>query len=204
MALPKRFRHLWKKRRAVRRRAVRCAWPEKLRQRRQQLGIDSAMSRRCSRSGPPTSKRSSRGVTDELPAPVYAIGFMRAYADYLGLDSEREIERLQGRSGRCADQAGSVLSDPARRPQHARRRRSCWSAMILAFCGYGPGIICPPASAPVRSASPRSRLSCNSWCRSPPCRDPRRRSGRRMTGLLLRALRALASGLYPRYGRAYR
>src|SRR5271155_3985644 len=36
-----------------------------------------------------------QGRADRLPGPTYATGFMRAYADYLGLDSREIVRRFQ-------------------------------------------------------------------------------------------------------------
>lgn len=38
------------------------------------------------------------GRYDELPGTIYAIGFIRAYADHLGLDSDEVIRRFKGRT----------------------------------------------------------------------------------------------------------
>lgn len=38
------------------------------------------------------------GRYDELPGTIYAIGFIRAYADHLGLDSDEIIRRFKGRT----------------------------------------------------------------------------------------------------------
>ena len=32
------------------------------------------------------------GYFDDLPGPVYAVGFVRSYAEYLGLDGEVAVE----------------------------------------------------------------------------------------------------------------
>jgi len=44
------------------------------------------------------------GRFDELPGPAYAIGFIRSYADYLGLDSEEVVRRYKAES---ASRSGS-------------------------------------------------------------------------------------------------
>lgn len=36
-----------------------------------------------------------RGQYENLPGPTYAVGFMRSYADYLGLDGEQIVERFK-------------------------------------------------------------------------------------------------------------
>ena len=36
-----------------------------------------------------------KDMYDRLPGPVYALGFIRTYADYLGLDAERIVRRYK-------------------------------------------------------------------------------------------------------------
>src|SRR3546814_5397878 len=36
-----------------------------------------------------------RGQFENLPGPTYAVGFMRSYADYRGLDGDQIVERFQ-------------------------------------------------------------------------------------------------------------
>jgi hypothetical protein len=64
---------------------------------------------------------------EALPEPAYAKGFLRTYADYLGLDAQRFVtrtsrprrsRRLRLRSGSVADDSGSTTGcSPSRSPR---------------------------------------------------------------------------------------
>ena len=66
---------------------------DELRQRREALGLDLADVAAALRIKPAYIGALEAGRADELPGAVYAIGFIRAYADHLGLD-HREMLRL--------------------------------------------------------------------------------------------------------------
>jgi cytoskeleton protein RodZ len=52
------------------------------------------------------------GRIDQLPGRVYAIGFVRAYAEYLGLDGEKMVHLFKMQSGAAAHKARPELQFP--------------------------------------------------------------------------------------------
>jgi len=107
-----------------------------LRQRRQQLGLDLGDVAAVLKIKPAYLEALEQGRTDKLPAPVYAIGFMRGYADFLGLDSGEILRRVKrGLSGLTAR---ADLSFPIRLGEDSMPGGEVLlAAMILACCGYG-------------------------------------------------------------------
>src|ERR671937_1869556 len=76
---------------------------------------------------------------DVLPGPAYAKGFLRTYADFLGLDAQQFIDEYNTRFAPPEEPAGAV-PERIRRP----RRIGPWSiavaaALILAFIGWPLG-----------------------------------------------------------------
>ena len=59
-----------------------------LRERRQQLQLDLDAVAEALRIKPVYLAAIEQGRTEELPGPTYAIGFIRAYANYLGFDGD--------------------------------------------------------------------------------------------------------------------
>ncbi len=92
-----------------------------LRQQREALGLDLTDVAAMLRIKPAYLEALEAGRPDELPGAVYAIGFIRAYADYLGLDNREMLRLFKQQSTLLLGKAGSRFSDPARRAQHARR-----------------------------------------------------------------------------------
>jgi cytoskeleton protein RodZ len=73
---------------------------------------------------------------DKLPGPVYAQGFVRAYAVHLGLDGEEAIRRFK------QEVAGLEISHDLSFPVPLAARSipggtMVLAALILALCGYG-------------------------------------------------------------------
>ncbi len=67
-----------------------------------------------------------------LPGPTYTKGFLRAYADYLGLDGQLFVDEFNSRHHdprREFDQP--IASRPRSRPQQRRRRRESHLALIV-------------------------------------------------------------------------
>ena len=52
------------------------------------------------------------GLFDKLPAPVYAIGFVRSYADYLGLDGEIAVEAFKQEASGLDGETKLVFPSP--------------------------------------------------------------------------------------------
>jgi cytoskeleton protein RodZ len=76
------------------------------------------------------------GAFERLPGPVYAVGFVRTYAEFLSLDGEEAVRRFkrdrQGRDGQ------SDLSFPAPIAERSiPGGRILLTALVLAVCGYG-------------------------------------------------------------------
>jgi cytoskeleton protein RodZ len=59
---------------------------------------------------------------DVLPAPAYARGFLRTYAEYLGLDGQRFVDEYNMRFAPLEEPAGAPPI-PIRRPRLTRERR---------------------------------------------------------------------------------
>ena len=52
------------------------------------------------------------GEIDQLPGPTYAVGFVRAYAEYLGLDRNNVAERFKEESKITKQHAQLILPSP--------------------------------------------------------------------------------------------
>jgi cytoskeleton protein RodZ len=109
---------------------------DELRRRREALGLDLADVAAALRIKPAYLLALEAGHPSELPGAVYAIGFIRAYADYLGLDGGEMLRLFKQQSTLLAakpDLAFPVLL--------GERSMPCGGmllvALILAVCGYG-------------------------------------------------------------------
>ena len=99
-----------------------------LRQQREALGLDLTDVAAMLRIKPAYLEALEAGRPDELPGAVYAIGFIRAYADYLGLDNREMLRLFKQQLTLLFGKTGSRFSDPARRAQHARRGKAAGRA----------------------------------------------------------------------------
>src|SRR3569833_594953 len=79
---------------------------ESLRGRRIECGLDVDYVAQILKIRPATLVAIENGMFDELPGPAYAVGFVRSYATYLGLDAEALVVCFK-----------SETSEIARRPQ---------------------------------------------------------------------------------------
>lgn len=77
-----------------------------------------------------------KGAYERLPGPAYAVGFVRAYAEYLGLDGDeaarrfkREAQGFDGRPDLSLPMPIAERSIPG--------GRILMTALVLAVCGYG-------------------------------------------------------------------
>jgi cytoskeleton protein RodZ len=77
---------------------------------------------------------------EALPGRTYAVGFVRAYADYLGLDPVQSVERFKreiaGRTGGAEPAAGGAISQDL----DERRLPHGWvviAVVVLAIVAYG-------------------------------------------------------------------
>lgn len=77
-----------------------------------------------------------KGATERLPGPVYAVGFVRAYAEYLGLDGEEAARRFKREGQGLDDQTDLTMPLPI--PERSiPGGRILLIALVLAVCGYG-------------------------------------------------------------------
>jgi cytoskeleton protein RodZ len=109
---------------------------EVLRRQREALGLELYDVATVLRIKPRYLAALEEGRPDELPGPSYALGFMRSYADYLGLDADEVLRRLKQGPPRLA--AKPDLSFPIAREDRAiPGGGTLITAAILAVCGYG-------------------------------------------------------------------
>jgi cytoskeletal protein RodZ len=109
---------------------------EFLQERREDLGLDLDEIGAMLRIKPAYLAALEQSRTQDLPGPTYAIGFVRAYADFLGLDSEAVLTRFK------AEAAGVTARPDLALPVPLGERSLPGGAlvlvaMILALCGYG-------------------------------------------------------------------
>src|ERR1700758_1631702 len=71
---------------------------DELRQRREAAGLDLGEVAAALRIKCAYLRALESGRPEELPGAVYAIGYMRAYADHLGLDSGEMLRRFKQES----------------------------------------------------------------------------------------------------------
>lgn len=106
-----------------------------LRDRREAIGIELSQAAAALRIKQPFLAALEAGELDRLPGPAYAAGFLRAYTDYLGLDSEEALRRFKAEAdGLDAKPDLSFPVSPDARSMPGRRLLLV--ALILAFCGY--------------------------------------------------------------------
>jgi cytoskeleton protein RodZ len=108
-----------------------------LRGRREELGIDLETAGAALRIKPIYLAALEQNRAQDLPGPTYAVGFIRAYAHYLGFDGPRVLERYKAESA-AAVQLRPDLSFPV--PLGERSLPGgpiLLVAAIIALCGYG-------------------------------------------------------------------
>jgi len=105
-------------------------------ERREDLGLDLEEVAAMLRIKPAYLAALEQGRTGELPGPTYAIGFIRAYADFLGLDTEQVLARFKAEASGVT--ARPDLALPAALTERSLPGRAVvLVALILALCGYG-------------------------------------------------------------------
>ncbi|MBV9553117.1 MAG: DUF4115 domain-containing protein [Alphaproteobacteria bacterium] len=146
---------------------------ELLQERREELGLDLNEIGAMLRIKPGYLAALEQGLSHNLPGPAYAIGFVRAYADFLGFDSRQVLERFK------AEGAGVTAKPDLALPVPLGERSLpggalVVAALILALCGYGfwyyrsteerdrparvaavPAALQPPAAVPALVPPPR-------------------------------------------------
>lgn len=114
---------------------MRNAAGELLRERRLQLRLDLDAVAEALCIKPVYLAAIEQGRSEELPGPTYAIGFIRAYATYLGLDGERVLDLYREKA---EAQTRPDLTLPV--PLEERSLpgiRVLLTGLVLALCGYG-------------------------------------------------------------------
>jgi cytoskeleton protein RodZ len=109
---------------------------ELLQERREELGLDLHEIGAMLRIKPTYLVALEQGRSHDLPGPTYAIGFVRAYADFLGLASDQVLARFK------AEAAGITARPDLALPVPLGERSLPGGALvlvalILALCGYG-------------------------------------------------------------------
>jgi cytoskeleton protein RodZ len=107
-----------------------------LRQQREALGLDLADVAAALRIKPAYLAALEAGRPNEFPGAVYAIGFIRVYANYLGLDSSEMLRLFKQQSVLLA--AKPDLAFPIPLGQSSRPGGGMLLvALIVAICAYG-------------------------------------------------------------------
>jgi cytoskeleton protein RodZ len=107
-----------------------------LRQRREALGLDLGQVAATLRIKPAYLAALEAGRPDQLPGVVYAIGFLRAYAGYLGLDGGEMLRRIKQETTLLAAKPDLAFPIPAGDRSMAGGGMLL-VALILALCAYG-------------------------------------------------------------------
>jgi cytoskeleton protein RodZ len=107
-----------------------------LRQRREQLGLDLGDVAAALRIKPAYLSALEAGRTDRLPGPAYAMGFVRAYGDHLGLDGREILRRFKEESATLATKPDLSFPMPLGE-RSIPGGGALLVAVILAFCAYG-------------------------------------------------------------------
>jgi cytoskeleton protein RodZ len=113
-----------------------CSAGDVLRQQRKALGLDLADVAAALRIKPAYLAAIEVGHPDQLPGHTYAIGFMRAYADHLGLDSGEILRRFKQESTAFARKPDLSFPMPLGE-RSVPGAGMLLVALILALCGYG-------------------------------------------------------------------
>jgi cytoskeleton protein RodZ len=77
-----------------------------------------------------------QGRTEELPGPTYAIGFIRAYATYLGLDGERVLDSYREEKADVRSRPDLTLPVPLEK-RGVPGGKVLLTGLVVALCGYG-------------------------------------------------------------------
>ena len=87
--------------------------------------------------------------------PTYAIGFIRAYADYLGLDGERVLDSYREETADVQTRPDLTLPVPLGE-RSVPGGRVLLAGLVLALCGYGAWYYCQHRRARAPRACRRS------------------------------------------------
>jgi transcriptional regulator with XRE-family HTH domain len=109
---------------------------EHLQERREDLGLDLDEIGAMLRIKPSYLAALEQGRTQDLPGPTYAIGFVRAYAEFLGLDAEPVLARFKAEASGVTARPDLALPVPLGE-RSLPGGALVLVALILALCGYG-------------------------------------------------------------------
>src|SRR6516165_3846089 len=107
-----------------------------LRQQREALGLDLDDVAAALRIKPDYLAALEAGRPDLLPGPTYAIGFVRAYSDHLGLDDSEILRRFKAESAGLDAKPDLTFPMPLGE-RSIPGRAMLLVALILVLCGYG-------------------------------------------------------------------
>jgi cytoskeleton protein RodZ len=107
-----------------------------LQERREDLGLDLDEIGAMLRIKPAYLAALEQGRSDDLPGPAYAIGFVRAYADFLGLNTEQILVRFKDETAGVTARPDLALPVPLAE-RSLPGRALVLVALIVALCGYG-------------------------------------------------------------------
>ena len=107
-----------------------------LRQQREALGLDLTNVAAALRIKPAYLEALEAGHPDALPGAVYAIGFIRAYADHLGLDNSEMLRLFKQQSTLLAAKPDLAFPIPLGE-RSMPGGGMLLVALILAVCAYG-------------------------------------------------------------------
>ena len=107
-----------------------------LQERREDLGLDLEEIGAMLRIKPAYLAALEQGRTHDLPGPAYAIGFVRAYAEFLGLDAEPILARFKAEAAGINSRPDLALPVPLGE-RSLPGGALVLVALIVALCGYG-------------------------------------------------------------------
>jgi cytoskeleton protein RodZ len=109
---------------------------ELLRERREELGLDLDAVGAALRIKPTYLAALEHGRAQDLPGPTYAIGFIRAYAHYLGFDAGQILAGFKAESAEVRVRPDLSLPAPLGE-RGVPGGPILLAALLLALCGYG-------------------------------------------------------------------
>jgi len=138
-----------------------------LRQQREALGLDLDDAAAALKIKPGYLAALEAGRPDLLPGPAYAIGFVRAYGDHLGLDGNEISRRFKAESAVLDTKPDLAFPMPLGE-RSTPGGAMLLVALILALCGYGTWyyVSTSERSRPVRVIEVPPELA------APPARQP--------------------------------
>jgi cytoskeletal protein RodZ len=109
---------------------------EALRRQRAALGLDLSEVATVLKVKPVYLAAIEEGRPDQLPGATYALGFVRSYSDYLGLDSAEILRRFK-LEAECLDAKPDLTFPMPLSERSLPSGRTLLLAIFFAICGYG-------------------------------------------------------------------